>query len=138
MIRTSSGSVLRAHTAWIGLLPENPSTRQLGPRGSSPYSSMISFCVRASSSSTTVILSAWRSLSACFETSYFPARTRFRIALLSTSRKKYSIGSHRLFKADQPAPEKIRLKGNNFTRGTHPPLALNREGTYKRRLEAVN
>ena len=70
MMRTSSGSDFRAQTAWIGLLPEKPTVRQLGPRGSVGYSSMISHPVRASSSSTTVILSAWRSLSACLESSY--------------------------------------------------------------------
>src|SRR3990172_593835 len=70
MMRTSSGSDFRAQTAWIGLLPENPTVRQLGPRGSVGYSSMISHPVRAPSSSTTVILSAWRSLSACLESSY--------------------------------------------------------------------
>ena len=71
----------------MGLLPQNPSTKQLGPRGSSGYSSMISHCVRACSNSTMVILSAWRSLSACLENAYFPARTNLRIVWLSTSQE---------------------------------------------------
>ena len=86
MTRTSSGSDFRAQTAWIGLLPENPTVRQLGPRGSVGYSSMISHPVRASSSSGTVILSAWRSLSACLENSYLSARTKSCIVCLSTQR----------------------------------------------------
>ena len=71
----------------MGLLPQNPSTKQLGPRGSSGYSSMISHCVRACSNSTMVILSAWRSLSACLENAYFPARINLRIVWLSTSQE---------------------------------------------------
>ena len=80
MRKSSSGSDLTVQTAWTGLWPENPRTRQLAPRGSCGYSSMTSQLLNASSSAAIGIISASRSLSACFDSSYLPSMTRRRIA----------------------------------------------------------